>query len=348
MLTSDGGPRQILAEINKSDLMNVWLPMGVIIIGCTLLMTCKEFLTLVDRKYFLKPFLAKTIICILVIPVLWKGQNETNGQDIIMVLGQTTSLYGLYSYFIWWTSGVILALQIANGVLQMMQSHYISRHDQSHYIQYYYTLKKMKFEAFFIFSINLLPIFILLNGRDNLPRLLGLGFNLGGLIYLECHYQLCSLHTLFSIAIILINMITHISITEHAQKYTCPYILSLGEISPSYQVFLGFLKANCTNFITFSAFALYTQFTSHLCLIKYELKQAMKHERHYESQEDIVRQVYLNDLMFKLGAFMIGQGGVDELVSRTYLLKEVFPTYKMPIFMTHAFQLTLSLFILVI
>lgn len=97
----------------------------------------------------------------------------------------------------------------------MMQTHYISRHNHAHYIQHYYTLKKMKFESYFLFSINLLPIFILLNGRDNFPRLLALAFSLGGLIYLECSYQLCQLHTIFSIAIILINMIAHISITEN-------------------------------------------------------------------------------------------------------------------------------------
>lgn len=53
--------------------------MGVVIMGSVMLMRCKEILTLVERKYFLKAFIAKTVLSLAFIPILWIGETQMNG-----------------------------------------------------------------------------------------------------------------------------------------------------------------------------------------------------------------------------------------------------------------------------
>ncbi|TNV73352.1 hypothetical protein FGO68_gene17785 [Halteria grandinella] len=111
-------------------------------------------------------------------------------------------------------------------------------------------LKISKFDAFHKFLLNLGPIVVLMNGRQNLVKYLLQQLSMMGLLYIEYQSETIdsTSHIIYAASNILINMIA----------YTCLYIISLGHMKRYQQVLLAFIKANSTNFLSFLNFSVYT------------------------------------------------------------------------------------------
>ncbi|TNV83533.1 hypothetical protein FGO68_gene17298 [Halteria grandinella] len=272
----------------------------------------------------------KTLVSYMIIPYLWRGKREDD------------EYYFYYSHFIWGSTILYVLYFLASGVMRHERTNkeYISPHKQGDFIRYYYILKFSKFAAFQKFLLNLGPMIVLMNGRQNLVKYLLHQLSMMGLLFIEYQSETIdsTSHIIYATSNILINMIAYTSITYRVEQQPCLYIISLGHMKRYQQVLLAFIKANSTNFLSFLNFSIYTFQRDNPIQTKRMLKRALKYDKHFQKREEIAKQVYVSDIMFKMGSFFFAQGRLTNLIGRTIMQSDELPIHQMPIFMGMIFQ----------
>lgn len=250
----------ISSIMKNDDKLKIYLPTLLLILCSEIILSNKRVLNLINRGTFLILFRLKHCLCLILMPRLWYGD-----QSVVL----KSHLYTIYQYLFWGSTALFLGWILAEGLINLYNGKYPTlfpegqgERNQTANSKYhkFYELKQRKFELILIFSLNLAPVFILMNGQPSFIRTLCLLFNLIGVVYLvsQLRYSFSN-----AIAIVFSFFMLHVIFMNELeiQKPNSTYLTACSEGSLLQVTFLSFLK-NCSTlsleFLVFATYAAYS------------------------------------------------------------------------------------------